>query len=379
MLLGTAAAMAGLGAGGGFATATPAFGRTQAMTSHDARALHNRSLVVDLHVDSFLWVRLLGYDIGVRHENLVPFSPFAWQADLPRLRDGGVGAVGFGIVVNPRTVRPELPIPLKLLSWFERQQGFDAVLRTLDLMHTAARQYADRLVVVRTAAELRAAHAAGKLAGFACLEGAHGLEGSLDHLHTAFERGLRSVGLVHFQETEAGYPMTVPEFDGRGLTPFGRTLVAEMDRLKMLIDLAHLNDAGFDDALKVMQRPFIVSHTCCRAVHEHRRNLTDEQIRAVAKRGGVIGIAFERAFVGGLSADLDRVLDHFDHAVKVGGEDVVAIGSDFDGFIVPPAGLEDVTRMPRLTAGLLARKHRPDTVAKILGGNALRVLTAVWS
>ena len=145
----------------------------------------------------------------------------------------------------------------------------------------------------------------------------------------------------------------------------------------MIVDLAHLNDAGVADALATMQRPFMVSHTACRAVYPHRRNLTDDQIRAVADRGGVIGIMFEGAVLAADGADLDRVLDHFDHAIKVGGEDVVAIGSDYDGFITPAVGLEDVTTMPHLTAGLLARGHRPDTVRKILGENALRVLTEV--
>lgn len=360
--------------------ASPALGRlaNAARVPDEAWALHRESLVIDLHVDSFLWTRLFGYNLGVRHENRLPFSPLGWHADLPRLREGGVGAVGFGIVVNPLDVGPELLLPLKVLSWTERQRGFDAVLNTLDLMHAAARSYADRFVFVHNATELRAARAAGKIAGFACLEGSHGLEGSLDHVRTAYQRGLRSIGLVHFQATEAGYPMTVAKFDDRGLTQFGCDLIGEMERLRMVVDLAHVNDAGFADALKVMRRPFIVSHTCCRAVYAHRRNLTDGQIRAVADRGGVIGIAFERTFLGGLSANLDSVLDHFDHALKVGGEDVVAIGTDFDGFIFPPSELRDVSHMPRLTAGLLARRHRPETVRKVLGGNALRVLTAVW-
>ncbi len=348
-----------------------------AAISEEARALHHASLVVDLHVDSFLWVRLFGYDMGRRHRNRLPLDPFAWHADLPRLQEGGVGAVGFGIVVNPRVVSPELMLPLKLLSWYEGDRGIDAVLHTLALMDATARRYPNRLAFVRSGTELRAARAAGKIAGIACLEGSHGIEGSLDHVRTAHDRGLRSIGLVHFQATEAGYPMTVAEFDGRGLTDFGRALIAELERLRMIVDLAHLNDAGFADALQTMQRPFMVSHAGCRAVFPHRRNLTDAQIRAVADRGGVIGMIFERSFLGGMSANLARVLDHFDHAITVGGEDVVAIGSDYDGFIIPARGLEDVTTMPQLTAGLLTRGHRPETVRKVLGENALRVLTEV--
>jgi membrane dipeptidase len=349
-----------------------------ATISEEARALHRESLVVDLHVDSFLWVRLFGYDMGRRHGNHLPMGPLGWHADLPRFAEGGVGAVGLGIVVNPPALRRELLFPLKILAWSERQRGAEALMTTLDLMHAAAQRCPDQLAIVRSGAELRAAHAAGKVAGFACLEGAHGIAGSLEHVHTAYARGLRSIGLVHFQATEAGYPMTVRRFDGRGLTDFGRVLIAEMEQLGMLVDLAHLNDAGVADALDTMRRPFMISHTGCRAVYPHRRNITDAQIRAVADRGGVIGMIFARNFVaGGLCAGMERVLDHFDHTLKVGGEDVVAIGSDYDGFIVPARGLEDVTALPRLTAGLLARGHRPAAIRKVLGENALRVFSEV--
>ncbi len=343
----------------------------------EAAALHRESLVIDLHVDSFLWVRLFGYDMGRRHENRIPSAPFAWHADLPRLREGGVGAAGFGIVVNPRRARPELVFPLRVLSWWERERGVDAVLHTLDLMRECAARYPAQFALATTAAEVRVARAAGKIAGLACLEGAHGIEGSLDNVQRAYERGLRSIGPVHFQATEAGYPMTVAEFDGRGLPPFGRELIAEMERLGMIVDLAHLNAAGFAEALQVARRPLWVSHAGCAAVHPHRRNLTDEQIRALADRGGVVGIVFEQSYLSEDGANLERALDHIEHALRVGGEDAVAIGSDFDGFITPAVGLEDAAQMPHLTAGLLARGHSPRTIQKILGENALRVIAEV--
>lgn len=341
----------------------------------DALALHRESLVIDLHVDTFLWVRLFGYDIGRRHENWLPSAAYGWHADLPRLHAGGVGAVGFGIVVSPRHTRAELLMPLKLLAWYDRQPGIDGVLATLDLMHEAAGRYPSQFTLARNGSELRAARAAGKVAALPCLEGSHGIEGSLAHVRKAYARGLRAIGLVHFQATEAGYPMTSAAFDGQGLTEFGRVLIAEMETLKMIVDLAHLNDAGVSDALATMKRPFMVSHTACRAVFAHRRNLTDAQIRAIADRGGVIGMMLESSVLAADDADLEAVLNHFDHAIKVGGEDVVAIGTDYDGFIRPPVGLEDVSTMPRITAGLLARGHRPQTVRKVLGENALRVLT----
>jgi membrane dipeptidase len=194
-------------------------------------------------------------------------------------------------------------------------------------------------------------------------------------VRAAHERGLRMIGLTHFQSSSAAHPMTVPAFDGQGLTDFGRELVAEMERLRMVVDLAHVNAAGVDEALERMTRPFVVSHSACRGVHDNARNLTDEQIRRMAERGGVIGIAAGRSFVG--RPGVSGFLDHVEHALRVGGSDCVAIGSDWDGAIVPVEGMEDVTSLPRITAGLLARGHSEAVIRKVLGENALRVLSEV--
>ena len=191
----------------------------------------------------------------------------------------------------------------------------------------------------------------------------------------AFEKGLRMIGLTHFQASSAAYPMTVAEFDGNGLTPFGRDLIDEMERLGMVVDLAHVNYAGVDEALARMKRPFVVSHTACRALHDMRRNLEDEHIRAVAERGGVIGLCLARSFTG--RPGVAGFVDHVEHAIRVGGADCVALGSDWDGAIVPVEGLGDVTGTPRITQELVARGHPPETVRKFLGQNALRVLTDV--
>jgi membrane dipeptidase len=213
------------------------------------------------------------------------------------------------------------------------------------------------------------------VAGLAGLEGSQGIGASLDGVSTAYERGLRMIGLVHFQATEVGYPMTVPTFDGQGLTPYGRDMIAEMERLGIVADLAHLNAAGVDDALAVMTRPFVVSHTACAAVHDHPRNLTDDQLRRIGDAGGVIGIAVGRSFLGG--GGIDRFLDHVEHAARVAGSGSVAIGSDWDGFILPVDGLEDVRGLPNATAGLLARGWNEEAIRGFLGRNGLRVLVDV--
>jgi membrane dipeptidase len=360
--LGAAAALAGAGCG-----------RRLAEVPGEVRDLHHRALVLDLHVDTLLWMRLLGYDIAARHENRLPGAPFAWHMDLPRAREGGLDGAVLGLVIDPVEVRDELIGPLKLLARLEDDAGIAQTLRTLDLLQEAARRLPDQLAFCRTGSELRAAIAAGRFAALAGLEGSHGIESDLANVRAAHERGLRMIGLTHFQASSAAYPMTVAAFDGQGLTDFGRELIGEMERLPMVVDIAHVNAAGVDEALERMTRPFVVSHTACRGVHGDSRNLTDDQIRRIADRGGVIGIAAGRTFVG--RPGVAGFVDHVEHALRVGGADCVAIGSDWDGAIVPVKGMEDVTSLPHVTAELLARGHSEEVARKFLGENALRALS----
>ena len=183
------------------------------------------------------------------------------------------------------------------------------------------------------------------------------------------------LGVVHFQANEAAYPMTLSAYGERGLTPFGRDLLAELEQLRIVADLAHLNGPGVDDALEIMKRPFVVSHTACHALQARARNLTDDQIRRIADAGGVIGIAVGCSFVG--RGGLARYVDHIEHVIRVGGAEAAALGSDFDGLVVPVADLPDVSGLPRVTQLLLARGHAPEVIRGVLGGNALRVLTEV--
>lgn len=341
----------------------------------DVLAFHRECLVFDLHIDTLLWTRLFGYDIARRHRNRVPGSPALAHLDLPRAREGGLDAAVMGLVINPERTRSELMLPLRLLSWLESGRGIEQTLATIDLLAEAQRRLPDRLAFVRTGSDLRRAVSEGRFAAMVGLEGSHGIGADLSALGRAYERGLRLIGLVHFQATEAAYPMTVSKFDGLGLTGFGRDLVAEAQRLGVVVDLAHVNAAGVDDALERLRSPFVVSHTACASLHATHRNLTDDQIRRIADRGGVVGIAFARSFLG--RPGVDGFLDHVEHALRAGGADAVALGSDFDGAIVPAEGMGDVTCYGRITEGLLARGHGEETVRKVLGGNALRVFTDV--
>ena len=195
-------------------------------------------------------------------------------------------------------------------------------------------------------ADIDRAIAAGKIAAFLSIEGGEALAGSLGVLRMLYKVGVRSLTLTWNGRNELGDGVGA---SGKGLTAFGRAVVREMNDLGMLVDVSHLSERGFWDAMKVSTQPLIASHANCRALCDHPRNLTDAQIRAVAGQGGVIGVTFVPDFLGGETPSVDNVLDHIDHMIAVGGEDCVGLGSDFDGTKELPAGLADCTGLPLLT------------------------------
>lgn len=346
-----------------------------AAVSEEAFDLHRRSLVVDLHIDTLLWRRLFGYDPFQRHENRIPGRPFGYHFDLPRAAQGGLDAAVMGLVIDPAEVRDELTWPLRSLAWWEPDHGVSQTLATLDLLAEMDEAEPERVFFARRGSDIAPEVERGRFVAFAGLEGAQGLEGDLSNLRPLYERGLRMVGLVHFQATAAGYPMTVSAFYGKGLTDFGRELIGELERLGVVVDLAHLNAAGVWDALFAMRRPCVVSHTACRALHDHPRNLTDRQLELIGQGGGVVGIAAGREFLGW--GGIEAFLDHVEHALEVAGPHAVALGSDYDGFIVPVEGMGDVRCYPLVTQGLLDRGQDPEVISRLLGANAVRVLTDV--
>ncbi len=161
-----------------------------------------------------------------------------------------------------------------------------------------------------------------------------------------------------------------------GLTDLGRSVLRRMEELGVVVDVSHLSEQSFWEALRSTRGPIIASHSNAAALHMHPRNLADEQLRAIAQRGGVVGVNFYAGFLG--APTLDRVLDHIDHLAKVMGVDHAALGADYDGIPQAPAGLEDVSKLPNLTAGLQRRGYTTEQIHKILGGNALRVFRQVW-
>ncbi|MBI2893513.1 MAG: membrane dipeptidase [Deltaproteobacteria bacterium] len=333
-------------------------GRQPPVVSDEALAVHRASIVVDLHADTPSLLRL-GYDIGKRHTPPLPRAALGVHVDLPRMREGGQCGQMFGLV--------SLPL---------RKGPAEVIHRQITLVESAARSHPGELRVVRTAEEVEDAWRAGVRAALLSIEGAHALEGRLENVEEFARRGVRSLGLLHFSANAAGSPA-----HGRGanpeqaLTGFGKDLVTELDRLRILVDLAHINRKGFLEAALLTKKPPIVSHTGVSGVHPHWRNIDDEQIRAVAAKGGCIGIIFAPRFLG--RAGALGVVEHLLHVLRVGGEDTPALGSDFDGLVTPPHDLRDPRYLPGLTEALLRRGLEPRIVTKILGGNFLRVLREV--
>ena len=279
-----------------------------------ARALHDEVAAIDLHADTPKIMRAFAYDLGVRHEPPLPGARYLGHVDVPRMREGGLAAQIFGLWTFP----------------YPRAGCAASVDGQLDALAAAAAAHPDDLALCRTAGEVEAARRAGRIAALAGIEGGHALEGRLDRVEAFARRGVRYLGLLHFTRNDLGCPAKgVGRDDAQGLTPFGRQVVEEMDRVGMIVDLAHINRRGFFEALAATRAVPIVSHTGVAGVWRHWRNLDDEQVRAVAA--------------------------HLAHVAQVGGEDAPALGSDYDGMVRPPRGLEDVSMLPRLTAALLAR------------------------
>ena len=325
----------------------------------EARALHDRHPAIDLHADTLMWGRWFGYDLLTRHHPPFPKKALRGHVDLPRMREGGVGGQFFGLV--------SLPVLGKVRGL---ARAIDEQIDVLDA--TLGRTREIRLCL--TGKDIEAAHAEGAVSALLGIEGAHALEGDLDNVDRFARRGLRYLGLLHFSANEAGFPAYGRGTRDEGLTSWGRDLVARCEATNVIVDLAHINKRGFMDACSMSTKPPIVSHTGILGAFQHWRNIDDEQLRAIADRGGCVGVIFCPRYLG--ADGLEPVVKHLKHILDVVGEDVPALGSDWDGFIVPTCELADPTGLPLLTAALLKAGLKEETIAKILRRNVLRVLDA---
>jgi len=325
--------------------------------SPQARAMHDAHPAIDLHADTLMWSRWIGYDLGVRHRPVLPRSAFLGHVDVPRLAEGGIGGQFFGLVSLPIAGRGEGRV----------------IDEQIDVLEAHIASGARRLRIVTNADELERCRQEGATGALLGIEGAHALEGRLDRIEHFARRGVRYLGFLHFSANEAGYPAYGRgRRDAEGLTPWGRELLRRCEASSVLVDLAHMNRRGFLESCAMATRPVIVSHTGVTGAHPHWRNIDDEQLRAVARTGGIVGIIFVPRYLGGDS--LEDVVRHIVHVIDVAGEDAPALGSDWDGMVIPTRDLRDASRLPILTDALLAAKIPDATVAKILRHNALRVL-----
>jgi len=322
----------------------------------DPRQLHRESIVFDAHCDTLQEVLAGKRRLGERSEE--------GHIDLPRLREGGVTAQIFALFVSPTYV------PGGAAS---------QALRLLDVFYQELGENANQLTLATKANDIERAKVEGKVAGILSLEGAEALEGDLGVLRAFYRLGVRNIGLTWNLRNAAADGVDETR-SSSGLTNFGVQLVQEMNRLGIMVDISHLSPTGVRDVLHISEAPVIASHSNAYALCSHRRNLTDEQLESIASKGGVVGVTFVPNFVteDGNQATLKRVLDQIDYMVKTMGVDHVGLGSDFDGFFnAKVQGLEDVTRLPRLTVGLVERGYSEEDVKKILGGNFLRVFREV--
>jgi len=367
--------------------------------SDQARKLHFSSIVVDTHDDTTQRLFSKDFDLGARNAT--------GHIDIPRMREGGLGAIFFSIWIDGRTMGPP---------------AIQKALDQIDAVQQNVRKNSKDLAFARTADDVRRAHKEKKIAVLMGIEGGHMLGNDIRMVRIYSELGVRYMTLSHFYNDEwADSSTDKPAHNG--LTDYGKDIVREMNRQGIMVDISHVSDKTFYDALAVSKAPLIASHSSCRALCNHARNMTDDMIKALAAKGGVIQINYEKSFIdqaykdasdkwsGGVVEMMDklkkqcgdddacigeklaeqekqataegklphvsweRIVDHIDHAVKLVGADHVGLGSDFDGASMPE-GMDDVTHLPQITDALLKKGYSEVDIRKILGENTLRVLAA---
>lgn len=358
-------------------------------TAQRAQKLHFSSLVLDTHIDVTPKLQQQGWNIAEEHTT--------GHIDLPRMKKGGLNGLFFSIYMSGRVTGP------KAVN--------DAVER-IAAVHKLTEEMPDRFTLCLTADDIRKAHKEGKVAALMGMEGGHMINNSLPVLRMYAQLGIRYLTLTHSVNTDWA-DSSGDEPKHNGLTDFGKDVVRELNRLGVLVDISHVADKTFWDALAVSRAPMIASHSSCRAISSHPRNMTDEMIKALAARGGVIQINYLDSFIDeelnqysrksrpmmvelmqkfpGMEnrqkrmdevakvlgpapkVSWEKIVEHIDHAVKLVGVDHVGLGSDFDGGSMP-VGMDDCTHLPKITEALLKKDYSESDIRKILGENTVRLL-----
>jgi len=383
------------------AVAVAALGQTKVDPARVTRLLQ-QAVIVDLHDDTTQMIVDEGYNLAEKHDY--------GQVDIPRMRAGHVAGVFMSIWTDTDRYTPAEATRRAL-------EQIDAVRREV------ARHPAD-LELATSAEQILAARKRGHIAILMGVEGGHAIDSDLAILRTFFQMGARYMTLTHTNHTPWADTSSKPP-EHNGLTDFGRQVVREMNRLGVMVDISHVSDKTFYDVLETSSAPVIASHSSSRALANVPRNMTDDMLRAIAAKGGVVHINYFEGFLdAGFSerenalkteqaqqdeiddrtpkfgdrsqngpavrkinaqrnaklgrVPLSKLLDHFEHAVKIAGVDHVGLGSDFDGVDdMLPEGMEDISKMPNLVRGLMERGFSDADILKILGGNTLRVMREV--
>ena len=365
-----------------------------------ARKLHFSSIVVDTHDDTTQRFLDGGFDLTPRNAN--------GSIDIPRMREGGLGAIFFSIWIPSKITGPE---------------AVKRALDQIDAVREHVRKHPADIALATTAAEIREAHKQGKIAALMGVEGGHMIASDLGVLRSFGALGVRYMTLTHSGNDEWADSST-DQAVHNGLTDFGKDVVREMNRLGVIVDISHVSDKTFYDALEVSKAPLFASHSSCRALCDHPRNMTDQMIKDLAAKGGVIQINYHVGFLSqdfrnaekgspemdkSIAAEVQKrcgdkegcqliegdkitreyvaqgklprvewtkIIEHIDHAVKIAGIEHVGLGSDFDGANMP-FGMEDASKLPQITEALLRKGYSEDDVKKILGENTLRVMAEV--
>ena len=373
-----------------------------------AHKLHAEAIVVDTHLDAPDQLSSKWADVAIRGATD--------HFDIPRAREGGLTAPFFSIYVA---------------ASYADNGAAKRAIELIDLTHRVVDGHPKDLMLAATVADIRAGKQAGKIAILMGIEGGHAIEDSLGVLRQMYRAGVRYMTLTHTNTNhwaDSSGPFYEPDFDPKksavhgGLSEFGKGVVKEMNRLGMIVDISHVSDDTIRDVLAVSRAPVMASHSSCRAIANMPRNLTDDQIKQIAAKGGGVMINFGSGFLdqkvydqftamlarvkpdylrlkaqyakdpAKLAAEMQalqkrqgpppraswtKVVDHIEHVIQVGGEDAVGIGADFDGIEDVPTGLEDVSFLPKISEELLRRGHSEAQVKKVLGENFLAFFARV--
>ena len=317
---------------------------------------------IDLHTESFIWSRFFGYRLTEPHGRGLFNGCFMSQFDIPRAVDVGMTGVVASIATNPfRTRSRRTPTFLKNLHRLRAMLG----------------EKNDDVAVVASYADYMRAKEAGLFAVWLGVQGGNALDSGPDDIGRIPDDIITRITLVHLRKSTIG-SSNAPGGGKGGLTSFGRDYVKQLNTHRVLVDLSHINEAGFWDAIEESDssQPVIVSHTGLSSVRKWWRNIDDKQVKAIADTGGVVGIIFHNEFVGReyWRGSADAIVDNMEHLIRVAGEDFVALGSDWDGMIITPREMRTVSELPVLVAAMLRRNWSESRIAKILGHNYLRVI-----